>query len=536
MTFIRQKLPLAYLSLLVALSVSVSGCDDGDAGEDFEDATSDLGDGSPDTDGQAIVCESSFAEATSGEAYELLDLIGEDVTGEFRSFSSPRAHDLDGDGCQDFVFGSGVERDDTDPDGEFDGMVIAIDGATGEVMWERGVAGEVVGSAQFLETASGELRVLIGGRYATFVALDANTGEVEWRADETEITSNPGILNFYTPLIVSDRNDDGTDDILTVYGGDPTRAVGESRPPGHVVLFDGESGDILAARQTPDGRESYTSPTRYRRSEDSAATSEQFVFGTGGETLAGAVFLASVSDVMDEEVTAWSTQIGESSGGKGLIAPVTIADVDGDDVRDFIINFFGGEVRAVSGADLSEIWSTSFEGEESNQTPAIAKIGEGELGVAVTHNVGVFPQYTAVNHRLLDASTGEVLEEWNESLGFASSPLAIDINDDGIDEILLGATTFGGGQTTSSYLVHDVAADSTTRFDLDFAMVSTPLAFASDADGRFELAMVGFAAASGEAFPEWSFQRRYLAGESPDEWTWGAYLGTCENGLFPCER
>jgi hypothetical protein len=239
---------------------------------------------------------------------------------------------------------------------------------------------------------------------------------------------------------------------------------------------------------------------------------------------------------MDEEVTAWTTQLAQSNGDKGLIAPVTVADVDGDDVRDFVINFFGGEVRVVSGADLSELWSTSFEGEESNQTPAIARIGEGDLGVVVTHNVGVFPQYTAVNHRLLDASTGEELEEWNESLGFASSPLAIDVNDDGVDELFLGATTFGGGETKSSYLIYDVAADSTTRFEYDFAMVSTPLAFASDANGRFELAMVGFAAAPEEPFPEWSFQRRFVAAGAPEALSWGGYLGTCANGLYPCVR
>ena len=72
------------------------------------------------------------------------------------------------------------------------------------------------------------------------------------------------------------------------FTGSATRLVGK------LILFDGKTGEILKVVPTPDNRESYYSPVLYKkRGEDIV------VFGTGGETHNGSLWVIKLKDLKD---------------------------------------------------------------------------------------------------------------------------------------------------------------------------------------------------------------------------------------------
>lgn len=90
------------------------------------------------------------------------------------SSSSPRAIDLNNDGVKDIVMGGGAAEFESTDFG-----VIAIDGASGELLWNVPARNQVIGSARFLDlTGDRTPDVLIGGRSAVFYAINGATGEL----------------------------------------------------------------------------------------------------------------------------------------------------------------------------------------------------------------------------------------------------------------------------------------------------------------------------------------------------------------------
>ena len=64
------------------------------------------------------------------------------AVGNNRMMSSPHATDLNGDSVLDIVVGTGAEESHS-------GSIIAVDGATGSLLWEMETDGEMFASAQF---------------------------------------------------------------------------------------------------------------------------------------------------------------------------------------------------------------------------------------------------------------------------------------------------------------------------------------------------------------------------------------------------
>lgn len=507
---------------------------DTDADEDSEtDGTDDGGDDSETT--EPVDCLSLWEGRNSPLAYPpSFEEIVAPATGTFASLSSPRAFDVNEDGCPDIVFGTGVESGVFGTLPGLNGRVVAVSGATHEILWETPASGDVFGSPQLIETPAKRL-IVIGGRNATMVAIDALNGDTEWAVDVAVFGEDVPTYNFYSPLPVGDYNDDGTDDLVAVYGGDPARAPGEPREPSFIALVSGADGAVLAFKETPDQAESYTSPTLWREAVQ-GERSDRFVFGTGGETSEGAVYIASVDGLLDPEDDNWAREIGRSSVDKGVIAPAATGDIDNDGVADLVVMFFDGTVVAYSGADdaQTELWSVETSGEESNHSPAIARLGEARFGVVTTHNLGVFPAYTSSVHRLIEGADGEVVESWNAPHGFASSPLAVDLTGDGIDELLMGSTAVFGSVATDLRL-YNPATETLTTESHAYAMGATPLVYRAAGHDRLELVVLSFTgdiSGQGEDLPEWQLRRLDLNATSEAVATWGAYMGSMGVGFM----
>ncbi|MBD0378486.1 MAG: hypothetical protein ICV51_23015, partial [Flavisolibacter sp.] len=115
--------------------------------------------------------------------------------------SSPRAVDLNNDGVKDLIIGCSkkeFEQNDT--------AIIAVDGATGKILWKVAARDQIFGSAAFLDINRDHVPdIIIGGRAAELQAIDGKTGKVIWAFFPKGNSREPrkkGWFNFYNPQII----------------------------------------------------------------------------------------------------------------------------------------------------------------------------------------------------------------------------------------------------------------------------------------------------------------------------------------------
>jgi hypothetical protein len=113
--------------------------------------------------------------------------------------------------------------------------------------------------------------------------FDRSQGKVRW-------------FNFYNGQFVADQDGDGIEDILIPNGGNVRIAPFETkgRYPGNLVVITGKSGKLLATAKSPGGKETYMSLVPHNRSDGDY----DVLFGTGGETIGGSLYLIKLSNIL----------------------------------------------------------------------------------------------------------------------------------------------------------------------------------------------------------------------------------------------
>ncbi len=355
------------------------------------------------------------------------------------TLSSPRAADLNGDGILDIVLGAGeAEIADTEQG------IIALNGADGSILWQHPADAHIVGSAVFHDiTGDGVPDVFIGGRKHNLKALDGRDGALLWQYEyrhEGDPVLDYARYNFYNGPLVPDQDGDSYPDLLIVNGGNWDALPGstEDRFPGVLMLFSLKTGAVIAADTMPDGRESYMSPLCFAQP---GSDELQVVFGTGGETMSGHLYLASLSDLKNRKLN--QARIIASETSHGFIAPPVLADVSGDGRYDIIAVSHAGTIQAIDGQTLKPLWEQRFEGMESSNSLAVGQFtGDETPDVLAVMNAGVWPDYKNTLQVLLDGADGNVA--YRDQLGCFSlaSPVAYDLDRDGYDEAILSINDY----------------------------------------------------------------------------------------------
>jgi len=429
---------------------------------------------------------------------------------------SPGAADLNRDGALDFVAGGGIES-------RF-GNVMAVCGATGDVLWRTELRDEVFTRPVLLDlNADCVADVVVGGRTGVLVALDGRDGATLWQFAESD-PRDDGIFNWLTPQPIDDLTGDGVPELLFANGGDARAPPFTVRPPGHLLVIDPVDGAELARAATPDIQESYMSPLVVTRPDG-----RWVLVGTGGETAEGSLWavplhaaVASNTDGAVELVTARTT--------KGVMAPPSVADLNDDGIEDYVVSTFDARIVAVDGATFAPIWEFSFgRAAESYFSPALVEL-DGERGVDVfaTFTFGVFPRYTGVYRVALRGRDGEVL--WAESRGetITTSPLGADVTGDGRDEVFAMAGEFGDAPAgrllvfePATYLVHAAPDQPSVAFGAGWLGDV-------EGDGRLDWVVMAF---SGDGLSaNWSLTRHDVGARTDAPPRWGGYLGTNGDG------
>ena len=355
------------------------------------------------------------------------------------SQSSPRVADLNQDGVGDIVMGAGKEELAPTDHG-----IIALDGNTGDLIWKHPANAQMVGSASFLDVTGDSIPdVFIGGRNANLKALNGKSGELIWEYTYT-FEEDPLLkyakYNFYNSQWIPDQNEDGFPELLTANGGNWLIAPDtlKGREPGVLMVLDPTNGKILAADTLPDGGETYVSPLCFT---PAGQEEPHMVFGSGGETHGGHLYLSPLSALMNQNLKEARVIFEET--GHGFIAPPSIADVNGDGSPDIVAVSHAGRIRAIDGNSLSPIWEKSFPGYESSNNVAIGEFtGDGRPDLLVWLSKGKWPLYSHTLGMVLEGSSGEVVYSDSSACFTLASPVVYNLDRDARDEAILSRNLF----------------------------------------------------------------------------------------------
>ncbi len=348
------------------------------------------------------------------------------------TFSSPRVADLNQDGVGDIILGMG--RLEFQP---VDTAVVALNGKNGNLLWKYPANDQIFGSAMLHDiNQDGIPDVVIGGRSANLLAIDGSNGELIWEfiKEGMEKEVQKKWFNFYNPQLIPDQNGDGLADILVSNGGDVNKApYDENRPIGHLLVLDAANGNILSAAPMPDEKETYHSVTVSPKKKETAL---KVVFGTGGETIGGNLFVCNLEDVLAGDIS--KAILLAHSPNKGFIAPAVWVDINGDQVDDILACSVDGNVYAFDGITFQMIWNQQVPDAEIYASFGVGNfLGKGSPDFFVTANKGMWPLFSQSFQLMFSGQNGTPKYEGFFGEFQTSSPLAFDLDGDGRDEVIL---------------------------------------------------------------------------------------------------
>lgn len=459
------------------------------------------------------------------------------------SQSSPRSVDLNGDGTRDLVMGAGKNEFEDSAYG-----IIAIDGTSGELLWNHASEDQVFGSASFQDvTGDATPDVFIGGRGPYLKGIDGLSGELIWKYDTLSFQHHPILrharFNFTNSVWIPDQNGDGLDELLICNGGNSKAAPYDTknRYPGVLMVINPWDGEVLAADSMPDGRETYLSPVVIpgNKKED-----HRIVFGTGGETISGSLYLSNLKDLMKNDLSKAKKLVSES--GHGFIASPALADLDRDGYLDIVAISHNSSISAISGKTLDTIWEQGIPDTECSNSFAVGQFTDDDIPDFFTFvSKGVWPENTGSVQVLIDGASGKIVRQ--EELGCTgfSSPVAQDLNRDGIDEVLFSINEYDCARAIddeSAFLIEnrlmlmDFASGDLHTLDQSKGfknIFSTPWIGDLDGDGYLDLVHCQyFSQADILSFLGMRVKRIDLPIKVPEAPVWGSLMGSKGDGIY----
>jgi hypothetical protein len=190
----------------------------------------------------------------------------------------------------------------------------------------------------------------------------------------------------------------------------------------------------LAEAVMPDGCEIYMSISiNFNKKEP---LKSKIIFGTGGETIRGNLFVGTIEMVLKNKLSEAS--ILDISLYKGFISPPVWVDINQDNEKDIVVSSVDGRILAFDGLTFRKIWQTKLDDTEAYSSLAVGKFNTDEIpDFFVSFAQGVWPDLSWTKQAMINGQSGKI--EYLDSLGYyqTSSPVVVDITGDGIDEVLL---------------------------------------------------------------------------------------------------
>jgi len=454
------------------------------------------------------------------------------------TYSSARTVDLNGDEVPDVVMGAGGKEEVYN-----DTAVLALDGATGRILWAVPGVNQYVGSAVFMDINYDHTPdVFIGGRWAQLVAIDGKTGKPIWTffPERTRPDgSDGGWYNFTTPQFIPDQDGDALPDLLIANGGDARAAAGDPhRPTGRLLVISSRYGRVLANVPVPDGKETYLSVV----CETNADSSISVFFGTGGETLPGHLYKTTLQAIMQGNITG--AKVLATGRTKGFVSSPVLADLNHDGMKEVIVNMAEGRMLAIDGATDSLLWEVYLPGTEAYTLPAIGLFNEDSIpDVYANFAIGIFPTLNYSIRFMVNGKNGTVeYQDTIPAFQYASG-VAADLDGDGYDEVIVSQSALKRRQFENVFYSYLLAFDF--RHHRQFALgdalrgtnlASTPWIGDLDQDGEYDILY------SAVQYPNALFDLQVPLGLSVRRYAtkkkvtraarWGAFMGSGYTGSY----
>ncbi len=459
------------------------------------------------------------------------------------SQSSPRPIDINHDGIDDIVMGACKNEYIPNEQG-----VIALDGKTGTILWQSDAPDQVYGSPTLIDISGDHNKdIIISGRWSYLRAINGQSGKTIWNytySDSLDPVLKYAKFNFYNNVLVPDQNGDGIEDILIQNGGNHKAAPTDSvhRYPGVLMLIDSKTGKVIAADTMPDGRESYMSPVYYKTPDGK----DFIVFGSGGETFRGHLFVTELENLRNKKLNL-AHIIATERVNHGFIGPPVIADFNHDGYPDIAAISHSSHITVTDGKTFTAIWEKQLPNTESSNSFAVGQFtGDDTPDLFTFASKGVWPQSTGSVQVMLDGKNGNIV--YIDSIGCAgfSSPVAYDLNGDGIDEVILSTNDYNCGRGYIDYSHLDITnkliaidfknhqvqtIDESKKFK---NIYSTPLICDLDHDGYLDIIYNQFYSADNDllAFLGMRTRRIQTGIKMNKPVRWGSYMGSNGNGIY----
>jgi len=454
------------------------------------------------------------------------------------TYSSARTVDLNNDKVLDIVLGAGGKEEE-----HSDTAVVALDGATGRMLWAVPGDNQNVGSAIFEDIDNDKVPdVIIGGRWAQLNAISGATGKVLWSffpERKRKDGADGGWYNFTTPQFVPDQDGDGMADLLIANGGDAHAAPYDPhRPCGRLLVLSAKTGKILAQVQMPDGKETYLSVV----CEPKGDKDRLVFFGTGGETLGGHLYRTTLQAIMKGDIH--DAKVLATGASKGFVSSPVLVDLNGDGIREVVVNAVDGRMLAIDGATDSLLWQVNFPGTEAYTIPAIGNFtGDSIPDFFSNYAIGVFPKLTRSIRFMVDGRTGRIgYLDTIPSFQYAS-PVTADLDGDGYDEAIVHQSELKKQQNSMVYSSYLLAFDFRNHrtFPLGDTIQATNLActpWIGDLDGDNKYDIIYSAVKYENALFDLQQPLGLLIGRYKTNIdikrpaAWGAFMGSKYTGVF----
>ena len=325
------------------------------------------------------------------------------------------------------------------------GVLVALDGATGELHWSL----QEVGGARPYGATGVAIADLGPGGPVVLVPTDQGLAAIEGDGTLRWVAATP--LHFRGHPAVADIDGDTQAEVLlgrTLVDTDGTvlwtGELGEGRSmQGSVpVDLDGDGiGEIVAGRTVyeADGTVRWDAgePDLWPAVGDLDGDGRPEIVGTNGR---GSLI---VRDAVGADV--WSLALGDDGGG-----PPTLADFDGDGLPE--IGLASREVYRVIDGDGSILWSNPVQDYSSRQTGSSVFDFEGDGAAEVVY---------ADEETLWvwDGATGAVELAWEDHASgtLFEYPLVVDVDADGSAEIVVPSNDYGRPGTRGITIIEDAS-------------------------------------------------------------------------------